>query len=132
MLHYLRIEDLITIETNFIKTDFLDVTLNLATEKYFNLQKADHTPLYVNIFSNHPSTIIKQQPKRINKRVSGSSCNKEELGKVESVYETPLKYSGHFSLMFFNNSSSQNARRNRSKGYMVQTTVQPKCENKYW
>ena len=49
----------ITIETNLIKTDFLDVTFNPATKKYFPFRKAYDTPLYINAFSKHPSTIIK-------------------------------------------------------------------------
>ena len=46
----------------------------------------------------------------INKRISDLSCNKEELDKVKSVYESALKNSGHFSSMSYNNSNSQNAR----------------------
>ena len=81
----------ITIETNFTKTDFLDVSFNLATKKYFPFRKANNTPLYINAFSNHPPTIIKQLPKRINKRISDLSCNKEEFDKVKSVNESALK-----------------------------------------
>ena len=33
----------ITIETNLIETDFLDVTFNLATEKEFPYRKANNT-----------------------------------------------------------------------------------------
>ena len=72
----------ITIETNLIETDFLDVTFNLATKEYFPFRKANNTPLYINAFSNHPPTIIKQLPKMINKRISDLSCNKEEFDKV--------------------------------------------------
>ena len=60
----------ITIETNFTKTDFLDVSFNLATKKYFPFRKANNTPLYINAFSNHPPTTIKQLPKMISKRIS--------------------------------------------------------------
>ena len=56
----------ITIETNLIETDFLDVTFNLAANKYFLFRKANNTPLYINAFSNHLPT-IKQLPKFINK-----------------------------------------------------------------
>ena len=91
----------ITIETNLIKTDFLDVTFNRATKKYFPFQKANNTPLHINAFSNHPPTIISQLPKIINKRISRLSCNKEEFDKVISVYESPLKDSGHFSSMSY-------------------------------
>ena len=51
----------------------------------------------------------------INKRISDLSCNKEEFGKIKSVYESALKDSGHFSSMSYNNSNTQNARRNRNK-----------------
>lgn len=74
-----------------LPTDFLDVTFNPATEKYLHLRKANHTPLYINIFSNHLPTIIKNLHKTINRRISDSSCNKEEPDKVESVCKTPLK-----------------------------------------
>ena len=64
----------ITIETNLIETDFLDVTFNLATKKYFPFLKANNTPLYINAFSNHPP---------INKKISDFFCNKEEFDKIE-------------------------------------------------
>ena len=50
----------------------------------------------------------------INKRISDLSCNKEEFDKVKSVYESALKDSGYFSSMSYNNSNTQNARRNRN------------------
>ena len=87
----------ITIETNLIETDFLDVTFNLAANKYFLFRKANNTPLYINAFSNHLPT-IKQLPKFI-KCISVLFCNKEEFDRVKSVYETALKDSGHFSSM---------------------------------
>ena len=87
----------ITIETNLIETDFLDVTFNLAANKYFLFRKANNTPLYINAFSNHLPT-IKQLPKFI-KWISDLFCNKEEFDRVKSVYETALKDSGHFSSM---------------------------------
>ena len=105
----------IAFETNLIETDFLDVTFNLATKKYFPFRKANYTPLYINAFSNHPPTVIKQLPKMINKKISDLSCNKEEFDKVKSVYESALKDSGHFSSMSYNDSNAQNARRNRNR-----------------
>ena len=105
----------ITIETNLIETDFLDLTFNLATKKYLAFRKANNTPLYINAFSNHPPTFIKQLPKMTNKRLSDVSCNKEEFDKVKSVYESALKDSGRFSSMVYNNSNTQNTRRNRNR-----------------
>ena len=104
----------ITIETNLIETDFLDVTFNLATKKYFPIRKTNNTLLYINAFSNHPSTIIKQLPKMINKRILNLSYNEEEFDKVKSIHESALKDSGHFSSVSYN-SNTQNARRNRNR-----------------
>ena len=40
---------------------------------------------------------------------------RRKFNKVKFVYETALKDSQHFSLMSFNNSNTQNARRNRNR-----------------
>ena len=69
----------ITIDTILIKTDFLDVTFNLSTGKFFPFRKPNNVPLYINVKSNHPSTIIKDLPKMINERLSELSCNKDEF-----------------------------------------------------
>ena len=39
----------ITIDTNLIETDFLDVTFNLATSKFFPFRKPNNVPLYINV-----------------------------------------------------------------------------------
>ena len=52
----------ITIDTNLIEIDFLDVTFNLATGKFFQFRKPNKVPLYINVKSNHPSAIIKDLP----------------------------------------------------------------------
>ena len=50
--------------------DFLDVTFNLASGKYFPFQKANNIPLHPKASSQHPPTMIKQLPKMINKIIS--------------------------------------------------------------
>ena len=55
----------IAIDTNLIETDFLDVTFNLATGKFFPYKKPNNIPLYINVKSNHPPLIIKDLPKMI-------------------------------------------------------------------
>ena len=44
----------VTIDTNSIQTDFLDVTLNLSFHKYRLFRKPNDQPLYLNVQSNHP------------------------------------------------------------------------------
>ena len=90
-------------------------TSKRATKKYFPFRKANNTPLYINAFPNHSPTIIKQLPKIINKTSSDLFCNKEELEKVKSAYESALKDSGFFLTISYNNSNSQKAQRNTDK-----------------
>jgi hypothetical protein len=53
----------ITIETNLTTTDFLDVSLDLSTGKYYPFRKPNDKPLYINASSNHPPSIIMQLQK---------------------------------------------------------------------
>ena len=85
----------ITVETNLQSTDFLDVTLDLANNRYFPYRKPGNTPLYINSNSNHPGTIVKQLPYMINRRISDISCNKQEFDKSAKAYESALRASGY-------------------------------------
>ena len=123
----------ITIDTNLIETDFLDVTFNLATGKFFPFRKPNNVPLYINAKSNHPSTIMKDLPKMINKRLSELSCKKDEFDKAkllyekslqESVYKTSMSYAQtevktnknrSRNIIWFNLSFSQNVKTNTGK-----------------
>ena len=101
----------ITIETNLIKTDFLDFTFNLLTGKYFPFRKVNNKPLYRNAKSNHPLTIIKELPKMINKRLLQLSCNQEELNKAKPLYEEALLESNYKASLKFEK-SQYNTKRN--------------------
>ena len=73
----------ITIDTNLIETDFLDVSFNLNTGKYFPFKKPNNAPLYIHSKSNHPPSVIKQLPSMTNKRISSLSCDKTEFNKAK-------------------------------------------------
>ena len=108
-------EDLgITIDTNLIEPDFLDVTFNLATGKFFPYRKPNNIPLYINVKSNHPPSIIKDLPNMINKRLSDLSCNKEEFDKAKPLYEKSLHESGYKTSMSYAQTEVKNSR-NRSR-----------------
>ena len=53
-----------------MQTDFLDVTLNLKTEKHWPYRKPNDEQLYININSNHPPSIKKVLPNMISNRLS--------------------------------------------------------------
>ena len=69
----------ITINKNLTTTEFLDVTLDLFTGKYFPYRKPNDRPLYVNDNSNHPPNILDQLPKMVNIGLSSLSINEEEF-----------------------------------------------------
>ena len=85
----------VTIDANLNETGFLDVTFNLETSKFFPFKKPNNVPLYINIKSNHPWTMIKDLPKMINKRLLELSCNKDEFDKVKLLYDKLLQESGY-------------------------------------
>ena len=104
----------ITIDTSLIETDFLDVTFNLTTGKFFPYRKPNNIPLYINVKSNHPPSIIKDLPKMINKRLSDLSCNKEEFDKAKPLYEKSLHESGYKTSMSYAQTEVKKSR-NRSR-----------------
>ena len=83
----------ITIETNQKVVNYLDITLNLLTEKYYPYRKPRNTPLYIDARSNYPPSILKQLPKAISKRISELSCSKEKFDKAALAYNDALKSS---------------------------------------
>ena len=104
----------ITIDTNLIKTDFLDVSFNLEMNKFFPYRKPSNTPLYIYSDSTHPPSIIKQLPSMTNKRISNLSCNENEFNKAKPLYKSALKSSGfNYSIKF--KTPAENARRNRNR-----------------
>lgn len=100
----------IDLVTNLKITDFLDITLNLDTEKYYPYRKPNDTPLYINIKSNHPPTILKQLPIMIEKRLSDISYNEEEFIKSKPMYQDALRKSGYNVDLRFNKSVRRNRR----------------------
>ena len=115
LLHYSRKKDLQSPSEQILSKQFLDVSFKLATKRYFHFQKVNNTSFYINVYSNHPPTIIKHLPKMINKMISDLSCNKEEFDKVKSLYESVLKDRGYFLSMSYNHNTTQNNRRNRNR-----------------
>ena len=83
----------ITAECNLQIADFLDVTFDLRTDKYYPYRKDNNQLLYINKQSNHPPTIIKQISSMVSRRISDLSCNKEYFDKAAPAYNNALKFS---------------------------------------
>ena len=78
-----------TIECNLKITDFLDVTLDLRTNKHYPYRKENNQLLYIDKQSNHPPTIVKKIPSMVSRRISDVSCDKEYFDKAIQFTSTP-------------------------------------------
>ena len=105
----------VTTEANMIETDFLDITLNLNSGKFWPYRKPNNQPLYIHAASNHPPIIKKHLPSMIAKRVSEISCNKGEFKKAIPLYNEALKNSGYASSLTFQQEQSKRKSRARKR-----------------
>ena len=110
----------ITCETYLSVTDYLDVTFNMETGKYTPFRKDNNTPLYINVKSNHPTTVKKEIPKMVESRLSKLSSDEEIFNRAKGIYQTALQESGHAPDMEFHpqveelvNPTGRNRKRNR-------------------
>ena len=78
-----------TVECNLKITDFLDVTLDLRTNKHYPYRKENNQLLYIDKQSNHPPTIVKKIPSMVSRRISDVSCDKEYFHKAIQFTSTP-------------------------------------------
>ena len=81
----------ITVETNKKYVDFLDVSFNINDRSHAPYRKPNDRPLYINVDSNHPSTIIKNIPQNINKRLTQISSSEKEFNEAVRPYNEALK-----------------------------------------
>ena len=100
----------ISIIGNLTTVDFLDVTFDLVSNRFYPYRKPDNTLLYINKNSNHPPSIIKKLPNMINKRISDLSCKEEEFKKSKTQYEAALRESGFTPNMTFKNAKTKRQR----------------------
>ena len=105
----------ITVQGNLKVVNYLDVTLNLTTERYFPYRKPDNDPLYINAKSNHPPSIIRQIPTSIGTRVSSLSCDQDEFDKTSQLYNNALKSSGYKERIHYVANQNQNQGRAKSR-----------------
>ena len=105
----------ITVEINAKTTDFLDVTLDLETGRYFPYRKSNDRPLYINKSSNHPPNILRNLPAAISRRVSSISCDQQAFLEAAPTYEEALAASGFPGEMKFIPANQQTKKRQRQR-----------------
>ena len=75
-----------TVEANKKIVDFLDVTMNLSTQKYQPFTKPNNIILYVHNKSNHPPKVLDNIPAAINKRLSEISSDEDSFQRAVPLY----------------------------------------------
>ena len=108
----------ITVEANQHVVNFLDITFNLHQNTYQPYRKPGDTPVYINIQSNHPPSILKEIPKSISTRISALSDSKETFNNAIPPYQKALKDSGFshkctFQEKIHNQQSNKNKRKRK-------------------
>ena len=105
----------ITVDACHQTVNYLDITLNLTDGCYQPYRKPNNDPLYINSNSNHPSTIIKQLPVCIKKRLSNLSSNKQSFESCTSVYENALKRSNYKHKLHYSANTKQDGTPKRKR-----------------
>ena len=82
----LRIE----ISSNLKIVNFLDVTLNLRNNSYKLFSKSNAILTYINVNSNHPTSIVKQFPGVINIRINRLLFSKNIFNDNTDYYNEAL------------------------------------------
>ena len=103
----------ITVQMNLEQTDFLDVTLDMKTGRFYPYRKPDDKPLYISSKSNHPPAVMKHVPDGINARLSTISSSQEEFERCKPMYEEALRKSGFDSTLQFNHDNKLKSRARR-------------------
>ena len=84
----------LTTKTNLKVVQFLDIELDLINNTYRPYKKPNDNPMYINVKSNHPLSIIKQIPPSINRRLSNLSSDEEVFLNNIQPCRQALKKSG--------------------------------------
>ena len=105
----------ITVEANKNTVNFLDVTLDLTTERFKPYSKPATTPLYVHSRSNHPPNIIRNIPEAINKRLSEISSDEDAFNKAAPLYQEVFSMSAYAYNLKFNPAPQRPPKKDRRR-----------------
>ena len=102
-------------DTNLVRTDFLHVTLDMSSRRYWPYRKPNDHPLYIDIRSNHPPTIKSELPSMVEKRLSQIFCDKLEFQNAIPMYGQALQARGHHQKLQFQQEQENKRRRTRKR-----------------
>ena len=107
----------ITIKAHLQVVQYLDVEFSLRDGLYRPYRKPSSNPLYINRYSNHPPSVIKQVPDSIAHRLSDISSSAEVFQQALPEYQNALRDSGFDTMLSYSvtNSTQQQSKRNRKR-----------------
>ena len=105
----------VTVEILLDQTDFLDVTFDLPSGKYWAYRKPNDEPLYIHAKSSHPPNVIKNLPSMIGNRLNSISCDKEKFDHAKPAYEEALQKSGFNGTLQYSPPQRQNPQKKARK-----------------
>ena len=94
--------------------NYWDISLNSNNSNYKPYHKPDNE-IYIHKNSNHPSSIIKQIPALIEKRISTLSSNETIFNESKEIYQKALENSSYQQTLNYHpaNENFTNNKRNR-------------------
>ena len=109
----------ITIDANLKIVNFLDVTFNLNTGKYYPYRKPNNDPLYIHRSSNHPPSILRNLPVSISRRLTEISSDVDAFNDAAPAYNSALKASGYAEQLVYNPSATTMPKRTRNRSRRI-------------
>ena len=79
--------------------NYLDFLLNLNNSKYKPYHKPDNEILCIHKDSNHPTSILKQIPTSIEKKISTLSSSETIFSESKEIYQKDLEISGYWQTL---------------------------------
>ena len=104
----------VTTETNLKQTDFLDIFFDLNSKTFKPFRKANDSPCYINVDSNHPRMIKHNLPQMIANRISRLSSSKQIYDQEIPTYKHALETAGHTKNIAFQDIPRNNRNRARN------------------
>ena len=84
----------ITLQIGHVRTNFLDVSLDLFRDSYMPYRKPNSTTTYIDSKSNHPKHVKSSLPLMIGKRLAALSKNESAYNESIPSYKQSLQKSG--------------------------------------
>ena len=109
----------IEITIDMTNVNFLDVNMDLISEKYRPYRKPNDQPSYVHRDSNHPPTVLKQIPISINKRLCNISSSEAEFTNEIPLYQEALEKSGYKHTLTYQETPPATGTRKKNKRQII-------------